>query len=218
MRTDAQTINRVLTDRTVDMELLFWLQDAVEAELSKEAPDCDYVDQCVEAMETIETLFTSDNALRPALTQRQLLSACHRRVYSKRIPKALVASLIAALIGTGGLLYTSPAVANSVRSFFDSVVSELFSAAEATEMGEGNISHIYLTLPEDTPTDVAYDAEPDLENMKITAVFADGRIREIPKSECEIKMQSIETENGDKLLVTVSYCGCACSIAFDIKG
>ena len=199
---NSKAMTYLFNEKSLNNEIIDYLNDIIQREFEKENPDCDLIDECIDAIDLLEK--------HDELTASDVT---YRRIKFKSRAKRLIAAALVAVIAASTLYATVPAFANRVNSLFDLIKNSVSEEAESTPMLE-NISSIYVTAPESA------DAITEPEDINegqfiITAVLQDGTKREIPVSACKITKAEQTVDGTDYILVTVSYGGCACTIAFE---
>ncbi|MGN0528905.1 MAG: hypothetical protein ACI4IE_07195, partial [Eubacterium sp.] len=168
----------------------------------------------------INEIFYSQNtipALRLIITKKQVMKYCRHKANSNRTMKAVVAACMVIIISGVTVFNASPALAENVKSFFETVITSLQQISDETENKNNNISSIYATLPDNTKLTVSGIDEVDLSKIKVTAIYNDESEKDISINDCRVKKTIEHTDRGSFVLVAISYDGCACSIAYELE-
>ncbi len=209
IRVNEATVTAALSDAdNAVMQSL--LQALIDEELQKEAMDTALVDACVEALLALE-----EGAAQTELLSREALTQfCHRNAFKKRI-KLRRAALIAAVmaIAASVTLAASPTLAQQTKDLISSIMYSLGIAADATDTGDAEVVSIYAEL-EDAALTVKSEDDVKPEKIKVFAVTKDNCEREISISDCKVNTERIEN---DKVLLTISYEGCALSLVYTLE-
>lgn len=198
---NKKTISTVLNEPQLNGEIAEYLKDFIQEELSKDTPDCDLIDECIDVLEKMQRERDAAPALRLMVTKPQMMAYCRRRTKSNAIWRGVLAASLAVIMGGTAAFYTVPAFADGVRSLFDHVVYSLSMMASDTDE-KSEVVSVYATVPEDA----------DVSNIQVTAVLRDGREQAVPLSECRISQTEEESEGKRYVLTVIAYKGCACSL------
>ena len=209
------TLNAVLNGGGLKKEMISVLSQVIDDEFQKDEIDCTLIEECVETIDAVQQEDVS-SAFKLIVTKRQILRYCKRKTASAKWLKSVVAAVLVLTVSSYTALSVSPAFADSVKNFFDEVVSSLFSLAEDTE-GTEDIVSIYVTVPDALFEQVTGIDSIDLSRAEITAIYQNGTEKAVPIEQCKIS-KSIE-QNGEKryVLAVIAYQGCSCSIAFEME-
>lgn len=215
---NKSTVRTLLNDEVSNREIIDFLNEIIDTEIEKDEPDCDLIDDCINAIDEIQLNSNLQPTLRLVLTKKQVLNYCRHHSKNNNAVKAVVAACMVIIISGVTVLNTSPALAEEVKSFFATVISALQTASEETENGNKAISSIYATMPDDTPLKVSSIDEVDISKIKVTAVYDDASEHDVEIKNCSVTKTTEHTDKGSFVLVTISYDGCACTIAFELEG
>jgi len=211
-------LTSLLDNEISNKEIIDFLNEMIDNEIENENPDCDLIDDCINAIDEIQ----SDNNIHPVLklvlTKKQVLNYCKRHSRNNHAVKAVIAACMVLIIAGVSAYNASPAFAENVKSLFETVVTALRFTSSETENGNETISSIYATLPDDTQHTVSSIDEVDLSKIKVTAVYNDASERDVEWSDCKVTKTVEHTDQGSFVLVVISYDGCACTIAFEMEG
>lgn len=216
---NEKTLCNLFNDALYNNEMVDFLNSVIDEELDKESMDCDLIDECINAIDEITQTENSLPALRLMLTEKKMMSYCKKHSRNNGAARAVIAACLVMVIGGAVLFNTSPAIAESSKEFFETVVSALQQMSDGTDRGDSTISSIYASFPDETVF-IAEDIDSiDLSAVKITAVYNDNSTEEIPIDDCRIS-KTLETDDNDRrvALVVIAYNGCACSVVYQIEG
>ncbi|MFR5875401.1 MAG: hypothetical protein ACLUFN_02815 [Eubacterium sp.] len=216
---NEKTLCNLLNDELYSNEIVSFLNSVIDEELEKDDMDCDFIDECINAIDEITEYYNSAPAIRLMLTEKRVMSYCKKHSRNNGAVRAVIAACLVMVIGGTALFHTSPAVAKSSKEFFEVVISSLQQMADITDSNDSTISSIYASFPENTVFKAKDIDSIDLSEIKITAIYNDNSTKEIPISDCKIT-KSIEKDENNKsvALVVIAYNGCACSVVYQIEG
>ncbi|MGN1124245.1 MAG: hypothetical protein ACI4RR_07870 [Eubacterium sp.] len=216
---NKKAISTLLNDELSINEIIDFLNEIIDNEIEKEIPDCDLIDDCINAIDDIQNQSNIKPFVRLVLTKNQVMKYCRRHGKNNNTIKAIVAACLIMVISGATVLNASPALAENVKSFFETVISTLQDISARTESEDyGNISSIYASYLEGSNLIVNSIDDIDETKFNVTAVYSDSTTKSIPISECAISKTLEHTDKGSYVLVAISYNGCACSIAFEVRG
>lgn len=213
---NEKTICSVFNDSQSKKEIVDFLNEIIDNEIEKENPDCDLIDECINALDKFQSGDSTQPLLHLLLTKKQVLKYCKSRSKNNNALKAVIAAGLV-LIMSGATVFTaSPALAQNVKSFFETVISTMLDLSDDTENETpDNIGSIYASYSGaekvKSPDDIKID------KIKVFAVSHDNSEQEIPVSKCKVKKVVNRTESKSFVIVAVSYNGCACSIAIELE-
>lgn len=213
---NQKSITAVFNDNKVNNELLITFNAIIDEELEKENPDFDIIDECAEAINEIYNEQNIVPAIRLMLTKKQVMKYCRHKAHGNNTMKTIVAACMVLIIGGATAYNTSPALAQSVKSFFATVISTLQNASEDTQNDNSKVLSIYASLPDTAKRTVRGVDDVDISQIKITAVTNDAEYSVSP-SKCKITKTVEHTDKGSFVVVAISYEGCACTIAFELE-
>lgn len=211
-------LSSLLNDEAEYSEIIAFLNEIIDDEIEKDNPDCDLIDDCVNAIEALEAERNPQPFVRLVLTEKQVVHYCKRHSRSSSAVKSVIAAGIVLVLGTAVMLNTTPAIAENVKALFEVIASALLDVSSDTEVGYDDLSSIYASLSEDSNLIVNDIDDIDVSKISVTAVYNDASERKIDISDCTVRKDLKQTANGEFIVVTISYNGCACSMAFEIKG
>lgn len=214
---NQKSITAVFNDNKVNNELLNSFNAIIDEELEKENPNFDIIDECAEAINEIYNEQNIVPAIKLMITKKQVMKYCKHKAHSNKTMKAVVAACMILVIGGVTAFNASPALAENVKSLFETIFSTLQNASDNTENGNSKTLSIYASFTDTTKKTVSGIDDIDLNQIKITAVTNDGTYNVSP-SKCKITKTVEHTDKGDFVIIVISYDGCACSIAFEMKG
>ena len=207
---NQKIINRILSEASLCDEIKIFLNNIIDGELEKEDNmDTQLIDDCVDALIELE----SGNV--PEFNENsKIVRFCHRKTNGKRIYIQRAAAIIL-IVSTASVitLNANPALASGAKSFFESVAYHLGIAADKTDT-QSDVVSVYATMPSTFNARVKSEKEISLKGTKIYAVHSDGSEEEIPLSDCEITTQTQDDNGEKKIILIVSYKGCAVSIVY----
>lgn len=214
-----KSIKSLLNDKKQNEEIIRFLNQIIDEEIEKDSPDCDLIDECIDAIDEIQTEENSQPALRLVLTKKQVMKYCRRHTQNNNAVKSVVAAALVLIMGGTAVFNASPALAETVKSFFETIVSTLQELSAETKSDEdSDISSIYASLDKNSNLIITDIDDIDEAKLTVTAVYSDGTERNVPISKCKISKTLEHTDEGSYVLVAISYDGCACSIAFEVRG
>ena len=214
---NKKSINAVLNDRNISNEIINTFNEIIDSELEKENPDFDVIDECANA---INEIYSSENiipAIRLINTKKQVMKYCRHKAHNNNAVKAVVAASLVLIISSATVLNASPALAENVKSFFETVISTLQNISDDTDNQNSEVISIYATFPKGTKEKVSSIDDVDVNKIKITAVTDNGEF-DVSPDKCKIIKKIEHTDKGNVVLVAISYEGCACSVAFELEG
>ena len=207
---NQRSIAYVLDERRCKREIIICLNSIIDAEIEKESPDTCLLDNCTEllfALESGENISMCD--------ANEMLEICLKNAGKNRHrARQIAASIIIALVLSGALLQTNPAIAQQTRDFIATIIQSLGIAADSTDTGKSEIVSIYAELGENVSLTVKSEDDINPENVSITAVDKYNYEKAIPLSECAV---SREYPDSNHIMITYSYEGCACSIIYSVE-
>ena len=206
MTVNDKTISAVWDNNKTDYETEEYLNHIIEEELKKNSPDCDLIDECINALDELRCANGAEASIRQVITKRQIFAYCRRQMRFRTATRGMIAAALVAVMGSTAAFYTVPAFANSVKSLYEWVVYSLTTMATTTDE-DSEVVSIYATLPNDG----------DINGACVTAVLRDGTERAVPLSACSISQTEEETEEGRYVLTVIAYKGCACSLITDTE-
>lgn len=214
-----KSILSLLNDKKQNKEIIRFLNQIIDEEIEKDSPDCDLIDECIDAIDEIQAEENSQPALRLVLTKKQVMKYCRRHTQNSNTVKSVIAAALVLIMGGTAVFNASPALAETVKSFFETIVSTLQELSAETKSDEdSDISSIHASLDENSNLIITDIDDIDEEKLIVTAVYSDKTERNIPISKCKISKTLEHTDEGSYVLVAISYDGCACSIAFEVRG
>lgn len=214
---NQKSITAVFNDNKVNNELINSFNAIIDEELEKENPDFDIIDECAEAINEIYNEQNIVPAIRLMITKKQVMKYCKHKAHGNNTMKAVVAACMVLIIGGAAAINASPALAENIKSFFETIISTLQNASDDTENSDSKTLSIYASLPDTAKRTVRSIDDVDVNQIRITAVTNDGEYNVSP-SKCRITKTIEHTDKGSFVLVAISYDGCACSIAFEMEG
>lgn len=216
---DLTVNSRIITDIFNDEksfdEIIDFLNEIIDAELEKENPDCDLIDDCINAIDEIQNEMNIYPALRLVSSKKRVMAYCQNK--SKKSPalRAVIAACLVMIMSGAVALNASPALAENVKEFFETIISTVFDSADDTE-NDMAISSIYASYKGNTDN-INDENDIDKNEFEITAILSDGSEKKIPIKSCKVDKTLKHTKNGDFVFVSISYKGSACTMAFEIK-
>lgn len=120
---NKRIITSIFDDEKSINEILDFLNQVIEEEIEKENPDCDLIDCCVDTAQEIQNELSTAPLLKLMVSKKQLLNYCKKHSGKNNTLKAVIAAGLVVIIGGATAVSTSPALARSVKSFFESIVS-----------------------------------------------------------------------------------------------
>ena len=210
-------LQNIYNDKSFYSEIYNLLNSIIDEELEKEEPDCDLIDECISALDDIQKSQSSASAIRLVLTKKEVMRYCKQHSKSKTVQKTVAAAVLIILLGSSIAVLNAPAIAESAQNFFESIAGILFEKADETDENDDKISSIYATFPEGTAFKTKNKNDITLENVVITAVYSDGKTKEIPLSDCQISKTEEKDGESSYILVVISYNGCACSVVYETE-
>ena len=212
-------LDTILDDEKSGSELIALLNEVIDSELEKESPNCDLIDECINAIDEMNLSFNIFPALKLALTKKQVISYCRKQTMRNSALKPVIAACLALFISGAVAINTSPALAENIKNFFETIVAAVFEMADETGTGDDytELSSIYATLPENYNPTVRGAENVDLSELRVYAVYNDNTEFEIDASKCMITKTVEHTDQGNFVLVVISYEGCSCSMAFQME-
>ncbi len=212
------TLKEIYNDKNYYSEIYSLLNSVIDEELEKDEPDCDLIDDCISIIDSIQKNDNPASALHLVLTKKEVMRYCKQHSENKTVQKTIAAAALLVIIGSSVAFASSPELVKSAQNFFDSVSSFLFEKADETEtQNDDEISSIYATFPEGTKFKVKNENEINLQNVVITAVYSSSATKDIPLSDCKITKTAENNEEGNYILVVISYNGCACSVVYEVE-
>lgn len=217
------TVNKIILELLLDDEkenkdITSFLNEIIDSELEKNSPDCDLIDECISIIDKIQSQNNIYPLLSLVLTKKQVLKYCKKSVYGYKTVKAIAAACLVMLISTGTVFYAQPALAENVKSFFETVISTLQDMSEKSVSDEeSEIISIYVVFQENGRKTVASPEDIDISKITVTAVYNDSTEKNIDISQCTVQTKQEKILSKNYIVVYISYDGCACSMAFEIK-
>lgn len=214
------TVNRavlssILNKDKLKDEIAEFLNGIIDAELEKENADDKLIDECVEILYELD-VNGAQAALKSVSKNTNIIRFCHDKTQSKTIKlrRRVAIALAAAIIATT-MLAAGPALAEQVKEFFYSVAESLNLASDKTAEKDTDVRALYAKYDELDAT-VKNESDIDLSGIEIFAVYDNGE-KAVPLADCEVTKQRGVDGDSSKILVIVSYRGCAFSIIFTVE-
>ncbi len=202
------TVAYLSDGNTLYREMIDYLNSVIEKEFEKDNINCDLIDECVNAVEELqrelENKKNSDNVIK-------------KRIKLTPKTRAVIAAALAVAIGLNVLYHTSPAFADSVKDLFSSIISTLQVGAKETQRLE-NLSSIYAIAPDGNKIKVTSETDIDVRDFIVIAVYQDGTKNEVPIKDCKFEKTVAFEGNTKYLLISISYGGCSCAVAYEMEG
>ncbi|MDD6728415.1 MAG: hypothetical protein PUE08_04245 [Eubacteriales bacterium] len=210
-----EIIDYVCNDDLFSAELEKYLNAVIDEEIDKgDDMDTDLIDDCVNILDELENGGIS-SAVQFITNENKVIRFCRKGTSSTRIRfQRAVAAIAILAVGSAALYNASPALAQQAKDFFSYVAEALGIAADRTENENSQIKSLYGELSDDIDLTVRNENDIDLSKINVIAVYDDGSQKEIPIKNCEITT----TQESEKVILIISYDGCAFSIAFEIRG
>lgn len=207
---NKNTISAVLYEDTQTLKRQ--LNAVIDEALTQEEPDIALIDECTELLASLNT---GECSPQPAVTCDALLALCHASALKKqiRLRRAAVIALAAA-IAASATVFSVPALATQAKNLISSIAYSLGIAADSTEEDGAGVVSLYGEFPEDTAFTVKSEEDIDLSGIRIYAVNKDNTRQAISLDSCRIRKERLEEQ---KILVTVSYQGCAFSVIYTLE-
>lgn len=204
-----QVVSEIVDANILNAEIKQFLNTLIDKELSKrEFMDTELVDECVALLAEPELI-----PIAP-YDRENILHFCHQKTADsrKKHRRAVAVAVIAAIVSVT-MLSAHPVLATHMKSILDEITMFTISAVKGSEDGGETVS-IYMLLPNDFNTVVHSEEDISLNGVRIMAVNADGSETSIPLEDCEVTRQRLNSGDGDKIMLIISYHGCATSIIF----
>ncbi len=216
---DLTVNSRIITDIFNDEksfdEIIDFLNEIIDAELEKENPDCDLIDDCINAIDEIQNEMNIYPALRLVSSKKRVMAYCRNKSKNSPALRAVIAACLVMIMSGAVALNASQALAENVKEFFETIISTVFDSADDTE-NDMEISSIYASYKGNTDN-INDENDIDKNEFEITAILSDGSEKKIPIKSCKVDKTLKHTKNGDFVFVSISYKGSACTMAFEIK-
>ena len=178
--------------------------------------NCQLIEECIELLSQTGAISKIINNALPDADE--LVARCGKRYFKKRISLRRAAIIfVAAAIIAGGTIAAFPAIGEQIAKYFTSVPESLSAASDESMNTDSEVRSLYAAFDE-LNTSVNSEEDIDLSALKIYAVYKNGEEKQIPLSQCTVTKQRGIDENNNKLLVIVSYKGCAFSIIYTLEG
>lgn len=212
----TRSIVKEIYSDDLEREIKAYLNSVIDEEFEKDDGDVDtdLVDECINAIDSLENSDTSP-ALKILLREKDILKYCKRKARPKSSAqkRAIAACLILVVCSGAAILNTDTAFAKQVKEVFSQIMEALNTAAGKSENGESRISSVYAVFPPDYSFRVKSRSDIDFGSITVYAVYKDGSESIVPLSECTVDI----TEESEKLLVAIAYKGCAFSIIYTLE-
>lgn len=213
---NSRIITDIFNDEKSFEEIIDFLNEIIDTELEKENPDCDLIDDCINAIDEMQSEMNIYPALKLVASKKRVMAYCKNK--SKKSPalKAVIAACLVMIMSGAVALNASPALAENVKEFFETIVSTVFDSANGTK-DDINISSIYASYGANADN-IKSENDIDENKFEVTAVLKNGSEKKIPIKDCKVDKSLERTKNGDYVFVSISYKGSACTMAFEIRG
>lgn len=140
--TNSKALLLVLNDKINNAQLIDYLNEVIDEELNKEEPDCNLIDDCVNALYELEDSDDISSAPHLALTSesiRKMVSP--QRISWRNLNRSLRIAIIAAIIATGTLTVNAAVGEITGKSIVQNVSSVLFeNKSNAEDEGKNETS------------------------------------------------------------------------------
>ena len=212
---NSRIITDIFNDEKSFEEIIGFLNEIIDAELEKENPDCDLIDDCINAVDEIQNEMNIYPALKLVASKKRVMAYCRNKSKISPALKAVIAACLVMIMSGAVAMNVSPAFAEGVKEFFETIVSTVFDSSNDTE-NDTNISSIYASYGGNV-NNIKSENDIDENKFEITAVHADGSEEKVSIKSCKVDKSLEHTENGECVFVSISYKGSACTMAFEIK-
>ncbi|MCM1286160.1 MAG: hypothetical protein NC213_07370 [Acetobacter sp.] len=216
---NKDTISYLYTDMNFISEAEILLNSVIDEELAKsdDLMDTDLIDECIDALNEL----SSENSF-PAirlLTTKKLIKFCHKNTSANNsFFRRTAAAAIVIVFSTAMLFYTQPQLAAQAKELLNSIAYALGIAADNTIEENSKVKALYAQLADDIRLTVESEEDIDFDKINVIAVYDDNFQKDIPMEKCQTNITRGVDGDDSKLLLVVSYDGCAFSIVFTIEG
>jgi len=213
-----EIINRLYTEDLFE-QIKEYLNGVIDAELEKENCDTDLIDDCISALDAVQSHDTYP-ALKVMLRDKDIIRYCKRKtdLSGHKGAKAVAACLVVAVCASAALLNTDTAFARQIKDVFGNIIEALNRTADSSENSDDNdISSVYATFPPDHSFTAKNKNDIDLNGITVYAVYKDGSERVVPLSECTVSITDNKDAGQNSAVVVIAYKGCAVSVIYTIE-
>ena len=232
IKLDKDTLQRVLSDKEYEQELIGLLNSAIDSELLKsdDEIDLEYIDECVDILNAIQdgelesvieklseeekTEETKSNVIK---FEQEKKPTTRKVVRLRRIIAVAAIIMIAGTI----TLQAFPAIADNINEFLEKLKNNVLQAVKESDNGVNEGYSIMLYVPDDDSfTDINNKDEINDKLRQIVVVLLDEDekpIREVDIKDCVIKQTEGERDGMQYVSVTIAYGKKSTTIRFDIK-
>lgn len=221
IKLDKDTLQRVLSDKEYEQELIELLNSAIDSELLKsdDEIDLEYIDECVDILNAIQdgelesvieklseeekTEETKSNVIK---FEQEKKPTTRKVVRLRRIIAVAAIIMIAGTI----TLQAFPAIADNVKSFFVYVTERLWDVADKSDDGLNEVFGIEIEFPEEYPDEIKtlYDADQFIAECKVFAFDSEGVRSEVSIDDCIVEKEMQTNSKGETvILVEIGYRG-----------
>lgn len=216
---NKDTVSYLYSDKQFISEAEMLLNTVIDEELAKsdESMDTDLIDECIDALDEL----SSENSV-PAirlLTTKKLIRYCHKKAsnYSANFQRTIAAAIVI-VFSTAMLFRAQPQLAVQAKELLNSIAYALGIAADDTKDENSKVKALYAQLEENIRLTVASEEDIEFDKIHVIAVYEDNLLKDIPIEKCQTSITRGVDGDDSKLLLVVSYDGCAFSIVFTIEG
>lgn len=200
---NEKSLSLLINETDSNADIIEFLNAVIDEEIEKENPDCDLIDECINAIADIENTDAKLPAIRIALTPDSIRKIVNpKRTSWNNLNRALRIAIVAAVIATGTFTVNAAvktATGVDVIKEIASAVVEVFNSSKNDK--EAEYENNFNLVSEQTTSDVS-ENEPQTEEQ--TQSQQDGVVN--------VKPQTAKSASGssspDKPLITqptVSY-------------
>ena len=215
LKMTKEILTEIYDDNSFKAEVSDYLNTLIDEELAKEIPDCDFIDECIEVLENVES--GDYSTVIPFIKRNNLANGRNRR----RVLSILVACaiLIAASLGAVAVNYTiekkkeeaekttSTTSATTTTTRTTTTVSTTENTTTTTS--EAYITGLNLSFDKSFKDEYAVGEKFDSSGINITAVYSDGKTKAISENSCQIIVSDKFGKSEGYETITVKYDGVA---------
>ena len=212
---NREIVSALYSDKAYYKELEEYLNTVIDEEIDKgDDMNTDLIDECINALDKLE-----NGNISPAAEikdrEDKIIRFCHKKTAETAVhlKRATAASIILIIAGSA-VIKTNPVLAQQAKDFFTYIAQMLGVAADDTVNENSKVKALYGELDSDINLNVKGEEDIDLSKIKVIALYENNRQEEIPIEKCTVTT----SEESGKLILIISYDGCAFSICYTLEG
>lgn len=200
LKFNGDIYNDLINDKNFIDEAEAYLNAFIDDELEKENPDFDFIDECIDAIDSIRN---SEQPAEVLLSKKEFMN----KVSGKKNYKPFIGFVAAA--AAAAIIFTSTQIGQNeqIKTMVSDLKHHLPFLNQVELTTQRSIVSIKCTFTDEFKDEYVEGEAFDNSGIGVTAEYSDGTTENIPLSECNIRYDESFGKNTGYETVTVEYTG-----------